>query len=81
MWSNRSKKRKSWYWRNICRRWNRGIFNRNRWKGRIWKKIFKTDKGILIKIKYPDLDDIIIKLENYIKKFMNILEKNVYEGI
>ena len=42
------------------------------------KKYFKTDKGIIIEIKYPDSDDITENQENYIKQFMNILEKNVY---
>jgi len=44
------------------------------------EKYFKTDKGILIEIKYPDSDDITEAQENYIKQFMNILEINVYNG-
>jgi hypothetical protein len=44
------------------------------------EKYFRTDKGILIEIKYPDSDDITQIQEQYIKQFMNILEKNVYNG-
>jgi len=44
------------------------------------EKYFRTNKGILIEIKYPDSDDIIETQEEYIKQFMNILEKNVYNG-
>ena len=44
------------------------------------EKYFKTNKGILIEIKYPDSDDITQAQEQYIKQFMDILEKNVYNG-
>ena len=44
------------------------------------EKYFRTNKGILIEIKYPDSDDITQVQEQYIKQFMNILEKNVYNG-
>ena len=44
------------------------------------EKYFKTDKGILIEIKYPDSDDITEAQEKYIKNFMNTLETNVYNG-
>ena len=42
------------------------------------EKYFKTNKGILIEIKYPDSDDITQVQEQYIKQFMDILEENVY---
>ena len=44
------------------------------------EKYLITNKGILIEIKYPDSDDITQSQEQYIKQFMNILEKNVYNG-
>ena len=44
------------------------------------EKYFRTDKGILIEIKYPDSNDITQAQEQYIKHFMNILEKNAYNG-
>ena len=39
---------------------------------------FITDEGIKIQIKFPDSEDITEAQENYIKHFMNILEKNAY---
>jgi len=44
------------------------------------EKYFRINKGIFIEIKYPDSDDITQSQEQYIKQFMNILEKNVYNG-
>ena len=44
------------------------------------EKYFRTNKGILIEIKYPDSDDITQAQEHYIKQFMDILEKNAYNG-
>jgi hypothetical protein len=44
------------------------------------EKYFRTNKGIIIEIKYPDSDDITQAQEQYIKQFMDILEKNVYNG-
>jgi len=44
------------------------------------EKYFKTNKGIFIEIKYPDLNDITQEQEQYIKQFMNNLEKNDYNG-
>lgn len=44
------------------------------------EKYFITNKGILIEIKYPDSDDITKAQEQYIKHFMDVLEKNVYNG-
>ena len=40
----------------------------------------KKNKGIVIEIKYPDSDYITQAQEQYIKQFMDILEKNVYNG-
>ena len=44
------------------------------------EKYFTTNKGIIIEIKYPDSDDITQAQEQYIKQFMDILEKNAYNG-
>ena len=44
------------------------------------EKYFLTEKGLIGEIKYPDSDDITKDQENYIKKFLNKLEKNVYLG-
>ena len=44
------------------------------------EKYFLTEKGLIGEIKYPDSDDITKEQENYIKKFLNKLEKNVYLG-
>ena len=44
------------------------------------EKYFRTNKGIIIEIKYPDSDDITQEQEQYIKQFMDILEKNAYNG-
>ena len=44
------------------------------------KKYFLTNKGIVGEIKYPDEDDITKDQENYIKKYLNKLEKSSYNG-
>ena len=42
------------------------------------EKYFRTDRGVLVEIKYPDPEDITEIQENYIKEYMNILERKVY---
>ena len=42
------------------------------------EKYFRTDREVLVEIKYPDPEDITEIQENYIKEYMNILERNVY---
>ena len=42
------------------------------------EKYFVTKKGIIGEIKYPDSDDITKEQENYIKQYLNELEKRVY---
>jgi len=44
------------------------------------EKYFLTNKGIVGEIKYPDEDDITKAQENYIKKYLNKLEKYTYNG-
>ena len=44
------------------------------------EKYFQTTKGILGEIKYPDSDDITEEQEKYIKDYLNIMERNVYNG-
>ena len=44
------------------------------------EKYFRTNKGIFIEIKYPDSEDITEAQEEYIKQYMDNLEKNVYNG-
>ena len=43
-------------------------------------KYFLTDRGLIGEIKYPDSDDITKKQENYIKLYLNKMERNVYKG-
>ena len=44
------------------------------------EKYFLTDKGLVGEIKYPDSDDITKEQENYIKQYLNKLEKSTYNG-
>ena len=44
------------------------------------EKFFLTDKGLVGEIKYPDEDDITKEQENYIKQYLNKLEKYTYLG-
>ena len=44
------------------------------------EKFFLTNKGIIGEIKYPDSEDITKEQENYIKKYLNKLEKSTYNG-
>ena len=39
-----------------------------------------TNRGIIGEIKYPDSEDITKEQENYIKKYLNKLEKSTYNG-
>ena len=44
------------------------------------EKFFLTNRGIIGEIKYPDSEDITKEQENYIKKYLNKLEKSTYNG-
>ena len=44
------------------------------------EKYFLTEKGLVGEIKEPDSDEITKEEENYIKLYMNKMEKNVYLG-
>ncbi len=44
------------------------------------EKYFLTNMGIIGEIKYPDSEDITNEQENYIKKYLNKLEKSTYNG-
>ena len=44
------------------------------------KSLFLTDRGLVGGIKHPDSDIIHSKQFNYINKFLNTMEKNVYNG-